>query len=616
MPSCAAAEAATDIPVTYGNMEIVEGEVISEEEARLPGWKQQTRKKKRDFEENDRAASTMSFGRDPPRRNGNPTGTLKRLTTEARLPKLPADHFRVIVRPRDGIDVKKMDKITFMKATAMATGVSYEQAKHDMLCPNYGQNIYIISTPRLENAKAYVQLKQVQIGGKTYGAAAYLAAQENTCKGVVREVGLMHTDDDLEKMFVNERNPTILDVKRIKNSKTVVLLFSGMKVPRYVLMGNCLVQCSLFRRQHDVCYACGKAGHRADVCINPIGNACKHCGTQNPQEDHQCTPTCSLCGGAHATGEKRCKKRFQVPYIVRQRRRQRSLERRQQRDTRDEVFKGETKQTRDRSETPHSHRRRSSRRSPSASAAAGPGRGRSQSRQGCRTGAPPTRKSRSRSKRSRSSVRWWSPSRGAAAAQGPSRPPAGRTGEARPLKDPARENETKDNRTWADRAADARVDTPPMDREEKQVTHAALPEHVTAEIKGIETMLQTLIRQIEELKQDNKEIRAEIAEIKHKQTEERRDYSKDRKVARRRLNNGDTEEKEEDSFTEILAAISSRLDKIESNIMKQGEEIPALHRRQSAIEGAMANYNLRIREESRHTEHRGITDHTYNGTQN
>ncbi|KAH9364748.1 hypothetical protein HPB48_014881 [Haemaphysalis longicornis] len=149
----------------------------------------------------------------------------------------------------------------------------------------------------MENAKAYVQLKQLQIGGKTYRAAAYLAAQENTCKGVVREVGLMHTDEDLEKMFVNERNPTILYAKRIKNSKTVVLLFNGMKVPRYVLMGNCLVQCSLFRRQHDVCYACGKAGHRMDVCINPIGNACKHCGTQNPQEDHQCTPTCSLWEG-------------------------------------------------------------------------------------------------------------------------------------------------------------------------------------------------------------------------------------------------------------------------------------------------------------------------------
>ncbi|KAH9378146.1 hypothetical protein HPB48_004273 [Haemaphysalis longicornis] len=153
-----------------------------------------------------RAASTISFGRDPPHRIANPTGAPKRLTTEARLPKLPADHFRVIVHPRDGIDVKKIDKIAFMKAIVMATGVLYDQGKNDILCPNDGQKIYIIFSPRIENAKAYAQLQQLQIGGNTYGAAA---TQENTCKGVVREVDLMHTDEDEEKMFVNERTPHI-----------------------------------------------------------------------------------------------------------------------------------------------------------------------------------------------------------------------------------------------------------------------------------------------------------------------------------------------------------------------------------------------------------------------
>lgn len=76
------------------------------------------------------------------------------------------------------------------------------------------------------------------------------------------------------------------------------------------------------------------------------------------------------------------------------------------------------------------------------------------------------------------------------------------------------------------------------------------------------------------------------------------------------------QKRKEESFTEILATINTRLDKIEDIVTKQKEEIPALPRRQSAIEGAMANYNLGIREESRHTEHRGIADHTYNGTQN
>lgn len=33
----------------------------------------------------------------------------------------------------------------------------------------------------------------------------------------------MHMDKNVAKMFVNERNPTILDSNRIKNLKTVVL---------------------------------------------------------------------------------------------------------------------------------------------------------------------------------------------------------------------------------------------------------------------------------------------------------------------------------------------------------------------------------------------------------
>ncbi|KAH9379639.1 hypothetical protein HPB48_009387 [Haemaphysalis longicornis] len=120
----------------------------------------------------------------------------------------------------------------------MATGVSYTRKAPSARITGRTFIPYRRKGWRTQNA--YVQLKQLQIGGKTFGVAAYLAAQENTCKAVVRELGLLHTDEDLEKMFVNERNPTILDTRRITNSKTVVLLFNGMKEPRYVLIGKCL----------------------------------------------------------------------------------------------------------------------------------------------------------------------------------------------------------------------------------------------------------------------------------------------------------------------------------------------------------------------------------------
>lgn len=134
------------------------------------------------------------------------------------------------------------------------------------------------------------------------------------------------TPSELEEMVLTSKNPSAIGVRRIKNTTAAIVLFSGQKVPRYVRVGMSIHNCSLYRRQLDVCYACGQLGHRADVCPNPEKTICRGCGTSEPAEDHQCTPKCSLCGGPHPTADKACQKRFQVPYIVKQRRRERQLQ--------------------------------------------------------------------------------------------------------------------------------------------------------------------------------------------------------------------------------------------------------------------------------------------------
>ncbi|KAL1455779.1 hypothetical protein MTO96_043630 [Rhipicephalus appendiculatus] len=124
-------------------------------------------------------------------------------------------------------------------------------------------------------------------------------------------------------MIVHPRNPRALEVKRIRNTTTVVVLFDGLKVPNYVVCGPSMLRCTLYRRQTDVCYACGRLGHRADVCPTPENTICRGCGIESPTEDHVCTPECALCGGPHPTADRSCKQRFHMPYIVRRRRRER-----------------------------------------------------------------------------------------------------------------------------------------------------------------------------------------------------------------------------------------------------------------------------------------------------
>ncbi|KAH7943647.1 hypothetical protein HPB52_009671 [Rhipicephalus sanguineus] len=79
----------------------------------------------------------------------------------------------------------------------------------------------------------------------------------------------------------------------------------------------------------DVCYECGHVGHRADVCASSAEekNKCHGCGEAKSSESeegvHQCTPKCEACGGPHITGDRTCRHRYHIPYIVRRRRRRR-----------------------------------------------------------------------------------------------------------------------------------------------------------------------------------------------------------------------------------------------------------------------------------------------------
>lgn len=305
-------------------VEMVEGEEISHEEANRPGWTTALgRNKKARVETPVSAGNASHVGSKGGRRTAAPQGAMKRLAAASRLPRLPRDHIRIIVRPRDGLDVRKVSQIRLAQAIAMAAALAPAETEGDIVCPNIAQNILVVSTPEKKNANAYAAIQQIRISEGMYHVAAYIAAPDNTCKGVIRGVDTDISEAQLQTMIVNQRNPKALEAKRIKNTTTVVVLFDGMKVPNYVMCGVSLLRCTLYKRQTDVCYACGGLGHRADVCPNPNKRVCRGCGLVSPPDDHQCSPKCALCGGPHPTADRMCKERFQVPYVVRRRRRRR-----------------------------------------------------------------------------------------------------------------------------------------------------------------------------------------------------------------------------------------------------------------------------------------------------
>ncbi|KAL1469498.1 hypothetical protein MTO96_041045 [Rhipicephalus appendiculatus] len=176
------------------------------------------------------------------------------------------------------------------------------------------------------NARKLLAIKRIRVNGKEHEVAVYAAAEGNYNNGVIRKVERDISDADLVYLIVHPGNPTARGAKRIGETGSVIILFDGEQVPSYTRMGPAIVRCYIYKKQFEVCSKCTRVGHRADVCPTPMVNVCRNCGAKDPAEGHSCQVRCKLCGKGHPTGDKTCRQRYQTPFVVRQRRKEREIE--------------------------------------------------------------------------------------------------------------------------------------------------------------------------------------------------------------------------------------------------------------------------------------------------
>lgn len=213
-----------------------------------------------------------------------------KLLKASRLPELPHDDTKIIMRPGGGLRVCEVSRAEVSRAVTVAAQIGAMEAREDVICLNNQQNIIIISTPSRDRADKYGTEECIDVRGTAHAVSAYESAPRGTVKGVIRGVPLEDTAEEIQDLIVHKYNPTALQANRIGKTTTVVIAFEGHKVPHYVKYGNVLMECTLYRKQIDVCYQCGRVGYGMDVCPNPQDRICRGCGLSNPNKEHVCDP--------------------------------------------------------------------------------------------------------------------------------------------------------------------------------------------------------------------------------------------------------------------------------------------------------------------------------------
>ncbi|KAH7933743.1 hypothetical protein HPB49_016697 [Dermacentor silvarum] len=266
-------------------------------------WFTVARKRRRDA-----SHPTTTTGESKPDRAPNQAHERK-----PRLPPLPPSDYKIVFRPRDGLDFSKWQSHRVARAVRQTAHITAAESDALTLRIRNEPNLAVASTPKEELAERIRRITTIQLGGKEYQVYAYVAAPDMSCKVVATGIDSETHPDEL---MDNLRSPqaTILFARMLGKSTAALITFDRLEVPRTIYYYGGELLCRPYRPLSQVCSICLKTGHRADICPTPESARCKNCGHENPSEDHQCQPKCVLCEGDHPVTDPSCPARQRKPF--------------------------------------------------------------------------------------------------------------------------------------------------------------------------------------------------------------------------------------------------------------------------------------------------------------
>lgn len=244
------------------------------------------------------------------REQNNSSSNRRRRARRNKLPPLPRDDFKIILRPHQGLPLKTLTS-PMLAAAVIAACDNKVKGEQFILRIKQGSNIAIVSTSEQETANLLRKITSLTVNGKTHAFNAYAATGEGAVKGVIH--GLPpHTPGETIKanLRVRTQGVEIIQARMLGDSKSAAITFIGTVLPRFVYYCGGEMACHPYRNSVQVCKTCHSVGHRTDVCPQPDANVCVICGAREPEDGHECSPRCAACGDQHLTGDRSCRKRL------------------------------------------------------------------------------------------------------------------------------------------------------------------------------------------------------------------------------------------------------------------------------------------------------------------
>ncbi|KAH7973541.1 hypothetical protein HPB49_002231 [Dermacentor silvarum] len=256
----------------------------------------------------------------PPSKTPTPPPAITPSTTTLRrhapLPRLPEEDFKIVFRPGGGLDLRTTTNGALLQILCTLATIDYATARTaDRVRINPYNNSLTISTPSEPRARLYLRVSELRLGPTSYPLRAYMAAPDNALRGIIYNAVDSQTQDeivqDLQAMNVNTPY-AIADARQMGRSQSILITFVGTTTLPSAIVFNCgIYRCHPFRPKAEACTNCWAPGHRADVCTKPKSTLCHRCGQAHKAvEPPTCVPCCILCRGAHVTGSRPCKLRF------------------------------------------------------------------------------------------------------------------------------------------------------------------------------------------------------------------------------------------------------------------------------------------------------------------